>query len=525
MTVGLFMKNLVWFCLLFLFLDSALPAKIKPIQIDIVAQPGKKKPLVLVLPFKNNSSLKQFPASAVYDDMIFKSVYNFTAPLDQIDMPPLAVLEPLKWQKNEIESLAVRMKADVVVYGDYSIKNIKGKQFLEISMHLWLRQIKADYKLKSYRAPTDRDIFNTLDAIIDDLTAVYLKIRLIEPVAPVIVKISSSRSSVVSSQTTAIVLKEAVSSSQSSEKSKKSEPVSAKAQSSSKKEAGTATLSLRNFQIGTEAYEIYLNDKLLDTARNNRFSSRLKLVAGQKYRFDIKHKANGSNVYHEDLVLNPDEEKEVFYSAFGHIKLHPLENKEQWKKYTYYIDQTQVEEGSYLSNQLSGLNYSLTVKDEQTNVVHEDYFYLTNGGTHELKPALKWKGGLHVRLYKTDETYAGVGADYMINRYLWAGAGCGVGIITLTNTQSVFTVFPSIECGYYLLGDLSYPYRMGVGAIGQVYYPFTGISDITNMTYSTGLYYGVGLFGIVEYLVFYLRPAVYYDFNWFRFQLAFGVKF
>jgi hypothetical protein len=456
-----------WFLLVFFFLFGKVFADGE----NNSTSTNVLKPRVAILKFENRSNQKKYPASGVYQKLIFKSLRNFIAPLRSLEL---------------IRDSSSADLTNLIVSGEYALSGKKSNPDIHIELKI---RSEIDRKMlfkKSYRASTDRKIFDSIDRMVSDSAKIVLAFR-------------------------------------TPQNEKEKIPIDTDAHI---EKIETANLLFNNFKIGSEEYDLMLNGEILDSPRNNRFALKVNVVAGQEYQIKLLHKESGRVVLNSAVTLAPDETRNINYIGTGNVAARFLDNKEHYKIYSFFVDSKEIAEGSVLSNLWSGLNYNLKIKDNQSNVVYTNLFYLKDGELKELSPALEWKGGVHLKIYKTDDIYAGLGLDLFFFRYLWAGVGCGGGVFYDWNKGGgVPVLFPYADVGYYLIGDMLSNFRAGIGLTFHGYYLPAGgdFSDLNSALSS--LFYGGGIFAIVEYYIFYIKPAVYYDLSKFYAVMAVGVKF
>lgn len=286
-------------------------------------------------------------------------------------------------------------------------------------------------------------------------------------------------------------------------------------------EENTAYLNFINYKIGSEKYDIYLDDELVDSPANNNFGLKLPVIPGKEYTLVVKKQDDKKEVVRSKFVLEPKETRVIDYTATGTVVVRPVENGEMGRRYSFFIDRYPAEANVSYTNFWAGLNYELKVMDERSNAVYTEKFYLKDKELRELRPALKAVTGLHARVYTSDDTYVGLGLDFLFNRYFWIGAGMGLtSVLDLSAVKNIFIFLPYAQAGFYFLGDRSHSFHAGGGIVyqGMFFTPDTQMKTPNQFS-------GIGLFLSAEFLIFYLQPAFYYDFSQFRFQISAGVKF
>lgn len=440
------------------------------------------QPKVALLLMNNQSGKKVFPGSAVYRIMIYKSFYNFLKPLRFIKMVDGSKLTNTGWDEKKIDAITRNSQADLLIYGFYELGGQEKIPVIKMTVKLYQSSTRKVVYSKVYTSPTDRLIFDSIDLMMADTLKQIQKTSTINKIQ---------------------------------------EPGIAHPPEALK----LSVLIFSNFSIGSCQYNLLVNDQWMDLITGDDYHLQLSVLPAENYNIVLKKNDDNRTVLNTNIVFGPAETNVLRYEARGTFVLSALDGKEQWKSYKCFLNGLEVREDQVFSNTNAGYPYHLSVLDNRTNRIYETNCYLDDSGFLKYNPAIKWTGGLHIKLYKTEETYAGAGLDGFINRYLWLGGGLGFWTAyDPFSAKSILFLYPYLEAGYYFWGDQSYPLRAGAGLIGEMYFCLPQKPDVSSPVMNNA-FYGIGAFVVGEYLIFFIRPAVYYDLTRIRTQIAVGVKF
>ncbi len=290
-------------------------------------------------------------------------------------------------------------------------------------------------------------------------------------------------------------------------------------------ESPLAWLILAEIKIGAEEYRLELDGEVLQTVRHNTFGLKYPLVPGRDHAVRLFRVPDGLEVRSAVLRPAPGQTIVMDYQALGSVRLNPLQNPLPGMDYRFYLNGQAVREQETLTNVWAGLSNTLTVLDRDSNEVYRETFYLQDREFRELTPRLKRVTGFFFRIFKTDDTYAGLGLDWNFHPQFWAGAGIGLAnAINPLDGQNRAMLLPSVHAGYFLFGNSGDPVRCGAGLVAQAFLlvPDGTLPDGSPLTQSR--YAGFGLFVRMESLVFYLEPSVLTDMASARFRIEFGIK-
>lgn len=127
----------------------------------------KKNMLILML--ENKSDKKKYSTSEALQPMIFQSLYNFVSVIPTFEMPNSTTMKSIKWTEFDLSTIAKEHSVDFVICGEYKYKSVKNSLIVKIELRVWSMEAGAILMEKSYQAPPDMDIFDAIDAMINDI--------------------------------------------------------------------------------------------------------------------------------------------------------------------------------------------------------------------------------------------------------------------------------------------------------------------------------------------------------------------
>jgi hypothetical protein len=294
-------------------------------------------------------------------------------------------------------------------------------------------------------------------------------------------------------------------------------------------EPGTANIVFDGFKVGKEQYDLVVNNKVVDTVTNEKFTLNLKILPDTAYIVQLLHKPDNKEAFQGTVNLPRYQSITIGYTPFGRVKINPVFMKDRIKTYSIFLDDMLVSEGKTVSNIQAGLKHTVTLKDNLSKEVDKSEFYLKDSDVTQVTLGEKYPSPLHFEAYSLDRSMASLGVDLYIGRYFWLGLGTGGSYFAAGSSPLIF-VSPYVETGYYFLGDLAYDLRVGAGLLGKVnmFFPEDTAKAIDSSVnnYSPN----AGVFAQVEWKFIMIRPAAYIYFDasqniQFTYGLGVGVKF
>ena len=435
---------------LILFICIALLAGFsnKAAAVESVNSTGlmKQASKFYILPIENIKNSK--PNS--FQLVIFKSIYTFMRIIPSLDVPDDKLMNDLfwlapaleKWERINAEHAPKEvLGADYILYGDYEIKQ-KNPEKVVLKIGVWSKSENKNIFTKNYETVTDVDIFDTIDLILKNVIEDVLKI-----------------------------------------------------------DFSLARIDF-NIKSGAEKYEIFINNKLIDTADKQDYVKSISVLGGQAYKITIIRSRDGKAVYTVTKTPGAKENFSVTYFATGSVIIDPVNYGERGRIFTYTIDGKPAYANEFISNMNALSNHSITVIDQHSNLIYQRPFGVLDGLTTHVTPIEEWAGPLHIRVYSGSSAFAGLGLEYFPWRYFWIEAGSGV---SWCNSQ--YEISPYLDIGYYLFGDMKTDFRAGLG-LSAGYYQYTPADDFSQ-PYS----YSTGAFAVAEWKWFNLKLGCSYDFK------------
>ncbi len=422
--------------------------------------PVKQVSRFYILPIKDVKSSK----STSFQLVLFKSIYNFMRIIPSLDVPDERVLKDLssltpvlsKWETTNHDLVPDAVYgADYILYGDYYLKQKKPEKAV-LRVGVWSKGDDKNIFSKTYETPTDIEIFDCIDMILKNVVDDVLKIDF--------------------------------------------------------------TLARIDFDIkpGPENYEIYINNKLIDSPFNQDYKKSMNVLGEQLYIINLVRTRDGSTVYTESGKLAAKQDLAVGYTAACTVVINPVRYGISGRKYIYSVDGRPAYENEVFTNMSAVTNHSISVIDQDSNIIYQSPINIVDGATVNAAPEEIWGGPLHVRFYTGSSAFAGIGLEYFPWRYFWIEAGSGV-----SWENSFYQISPYLDAGFYIFGDMKTDFRAGIALSGgyYAYLPASGFARPYD--------YSAGVYADAEWMWLNLKLGYSYDFGAKQFfpAIAAGFKF
>ncbi len=415
---------------------------------------------VLILSLNNLSDTNKYPSSDDLKPVIFNSLYNFIGIIPSLDIPEQKVLQKIEWTPEQIAQIAKDRGADLVIYGDYTLSGVAYDPKAKLNLKIYSTERVVDLLSKTYNTPTDIEIFDTIDRVINDLSVELLKGKV-----------------------------------------------------------EVAYLNFHDFEVGDEAYDIYVNDKIIASITNSDFQLNLKILANTSYGVEIIRRFDKKAVHDSSFVLQPGVTANISHRAQATLDLKALTGKKKGSAYTLKLNDTPILDNQKYTNILGGQKYNLVVIEDGTNLAYSNSFYLHDSGKITVKPFVKSKGGAWgLSLSFNDESMIQAAVTWNFHPKFWVGAGAGFSYLPISllvpvsdpsnQIQSPLFVNTYIGAGYSFLGDKDSNFRLGVDislhytliSMTPNIYPGININPLT-----------LGAFISAEWKFLFLKVGTYYD--------------
>ena len=408
-----------------------------------------KKAKVLILPFENKVNVSKFKNSELVRAITFRSFYTFIGIIPSINVPDEKILTNISYTKDTVSKVAEDQSADFVIYGDYSFEGSKNSPKVIYNLYLYSRKDSTNALSKKYVTTTEAEIFDTIDDMISQVMKSSLNI-----------------------------------------------------------DVNIANVYFNGFTIGTERYSLFVNDKLVSEISNSDFNFNLKVLPDNDYKIIIRREWDKKDV--EEAVVNLKQYKSITIShnAFAKLKINEVGNKDRNKTYTILLDNSPIPGNSYLSNFAAGQTHTIAVMDNKSNTVYKDTFFIHDGEEKTISSSEKTPGIVHFKVYSLDANFATIGADFFFSRYFWAGIGAGGSYLSANNSTFIF-FSPFVELGYYLVGDMEYPFRIGAGISGRGNMFFASAEAASAYGNVPAFMPNLGVFALIEWNFIMFRPTFY----------------
>ncbi|MCX7821372.1 MAG: hypothetical protein N2258_06835 [Brevinematales bacterium] len=425
----------------------------------------KKK--ILILPMKDNSDKRKFPASKESGNIMFYSLYSFIGILPQIEITNKNDAFKMSFKKNdEIYDYAKNNNIEYVLYGEYEIKREKREAEIEVKFRVWSSKDSTNIISINLTSLAGVEIFDTIDEMIKTFLKDVLKI-----------------------------------------------------------DYKVATVNFKNFDIGDEKFSLYVNGSLVEEITNSNFTYTLKVLPQVTNLIEIKRK-DGTNAIENQIYLKPYASIDFSYIAMGTIKVNPLQLEERGRKYRFLVDGEEVDIIGKSKSIKAGRKHKVELKDDKNQTHLREEFYLKDGEVKEYTPKIQNPGFIHFKAYTFDKEMLTLGVDLTFGRYFWAGLGIGGTYFKNENIEFSY-ISPSIEAGYFFYNDRSYLLRIGTGVNFKYYYKL--VDSLRSENYIPEVIYSVNIFLNTEFSYLLFRPSIYIAYDGkdpiFSYGLGLGVNF
>lgn len=360
-----------------------------------------------ILPLENNVDTTQFSESTAKNigEVIDKSLYAFIGVIPFLDVPEFDKLASMEWSSDDIIGLADENGADFILYGDYEFYDDDGVTMIDLNVSVWSQPALETIFTGNYSADvTSIELLDTIDEMIIDIIEATFSI-----------------------------------------------------------EAKIANVKF-DFDIGEDQYRILANNKELTVISNSSASYQVKILAENSYEFQIIRLRDREVVLEAETELDEGTLMNINYTAVGTMELLPIIKASRSKDYTILLDGESVLPESTVSNILVTDDHTIELYDE-TGLLDSKTFSLIDGEnvTIELTDTKYYKKWF-VTVMGIHHGFSAVGFRWMFNRKFFAGLNVSYSQFYSTRIEaSLFNLYPSIEGGYYLIGESDEPFRIGAG--------------------------------------------------------------
>ncbi len=213
--------------------------------------------VVYILPLENKANSKFYHNTALIQEILFNSFYSFIPYLPRVDVPEKSVLLGLK--AGDAATVSNEYKPDYIVYGSYILKGSKSNPNAIISIQVMSRTSGESFS-NTYIAPTDIDLFDSVDRIIGEIGSFIIK-----------------------------------------------------------EKALVAHINFGDFKTGSSEYELRINNRLVARITNNDFKLGLNVLAGKKYHVELERLRDYLKLIDDDVILTPGDSTNYSYASFYYI--------------------------------------------------------------------------------------------------------------------------------------------------------------------------------------------------------------
>ncbi len=475
MEQGRVMKNL--FVIAFLLMSGVVSAEVTTNKAPV------DKLKVLILNLNNQSDVNTYGSSDALKPVVFNSLYNFIGIIPSLDIPQQTELQQIQWNSTNIAQIAKARGADLVIYGDYSFSGPAYDPKARLNLKIYSTERVVDILSRSYNTPTDLEIFDTIDRMINDLSTELLKGKV-----------------------------------------------------------EVAYLNFTDFKVGDEKYDIYVNDKIIAAITNDYFELNLKILAKTSYGVEIIRRFDKKTVHDSSFVLQPGVTARISHKAIASLDLKELKGKKKGSAYTFLLNNEAIQDNQLYTNLQGGQQYEFAVIEDGTNKAYNTSFYLHDGGRITLKPRIKGGGSpFGLMLNINDESFIQPALQWHISPKLWLAGGAGVSFIPISlfggsdpsnQIKNPLFVNTYLGLGYYILGDRDTDFRLGADL--SLHYSLISETGMDNIFTGINTHpLSAGAFISAEWRFIYLKVGTYYDISNNRFyylnmgypNLILGFKF
>jgi hypothetical protein len=134
----------------------------------------------MVVPFENKSDITNYKTSDNIKIIMYNSLYSFIRIIPNVN---LLDNQSVGSVPAALSSNSISNEADVTVYGDYSLSGDPIEPLLALNLKIRVKdKIKEEQKVifeKTYKSPTDIEIFDSIDRMIADVVKTVFKFNFI----------------------------------------------------------------------------------------------------------------------------------------------------------------------------------------------------------------------------------------------------------------------------------------------------------------------------------------------------------
>lgn len=320
-----------------------------------------KKINLLILPFKDKSNKKSFPASGNIRTIVFNSLFDFISIVPSVEIKEKDEANNIYKEFKEInpEKIFNKYNTEVIIFGDYYFNKKKDKKpEIMINFYIWNRATNSVIKTK-YISKTELEIFDA----IDNMLAKIIKTTFNEDL-----KISY--------------------------------------------------INFQNFDINNGKYHLIINERVVSLITNSDYRLSLKILSGFEYFVKLKNLKTDKIVLNTKISLKSGEITNIEHRAMAIVRCE-ITNKKQEDLLKIFIDEKEMEEGKYY-NIPAEKDFIIRV----TNIINNDSYeikdYIFDGEEKNifLPKALKVIKNFDISIS------SGIGAKssyYYTNEYLLMG--------------------------------------------------------------------------------------------------------
>ncbi|MCX7820804.1 MAG: hypothetical protein N2258_03920 [Brevinematales bacterium] len=364
----------------------------------------EKKINLLILPFKDNSNKKNFPASGTIKTIIFNSLFDFISivPLINIEEKESANKIYKEFKEIKPEEIFAKYNTEVIIFGEYQLQKKDRKPLVAINFNIWTKATNKILKTK-YTSKNDAEIFDK----IDDMIAKIIKTTLNEDL-----KISY--------------------------------------------------MNFENFDINNGKYYLVINDRVVSFISNQDFRFNLKILAGYEYIIKLKNIYNNKIVLNQNIKLKTGETTNISHQARGNIKFIVTNNIEN-EVFKIFVDDKELLMET--NHNISAERYIIIkVSNITKNDSYELKYYLGDGEekTFYLPKARKviekynintYNGGSAiVKYYYSDQYLLMENKSLVIEAFIPFSSWAGINIL-FDNKEIIWTKYNTIK--FWLYGTKS----------------------------------------------------------------------
>ncbi len=248
-----------------------------------------KKINLLILPLKDKSNKKDFPASGNIKTIVFNSLFDFISIVPSIEIKEKDEANEIYKEFKEInpEEIFSKYNTEVIIFGDYYLNKKKNKKpEIIVNFYIWNRATNSIIKTK-YVSKTEFEIFD----VIDNMLANIIKTTFNEDL-----KISY--------------------------------------------------LNFENFDINNGKYYLIINNRVISVVTNSDFRLSLKILSGFEYFLKLKNLKTDKIVLNTKISLKSGEITNIEHKAMAIFKCE-ITNRKQEDLLKILVDGKEIEQDKY----------------------------------------------------------------------------------------------------------------------------------------------------------------------------------